>query len=143
MTLTTFFPNHPTLSTGERTGLTTMVIKLFDHWNLCRDDQAALLGLGANGRRLLSRHRNGQPIGTNRDQLDRVGHLLAIHKSLRTLFPQNRDLAYRWMCTRNRAFDNLTPVELVKEWGFMGLLRVRTYLDRAVDAPAACACQAD
>jgi Protein of unknown function (DUF2384) len=143
MTLTTVLPDHTTLSTKERTGPTQMVIKLFDHWNLSRDDQAELLGLGSNGRRTLSRHRNGQPIGTNRDQLDRVSHLLAIHKSLRTLFPQNRELAYRWMLTRNRAFDNLTPVELIKEWGFMGLLRVRTYLDRAVDSPTACARQAD
>ncbi|NCV71541.1 MAG: DUF2384 domain-containing protein, partial [Betaproteobacteria bacterium] len=50
---------------------------------------------------------------------------------LRLLFPQNRDLAYRWMSTRNKAFDNLTPVEVVKEWGFAGLLMVRGYLDRA------------
>lgn len=35
------------------------------------------------------------------------------------------------MSTRNRAFDNLTPVELVKESGFVGLLIVRAYLDRA------------
>ena len=61
----------------------------------------------------------------------RVGHLLGIHKNLRLLFPQNRDLAYRWMSTRNKAFDNLTPVEVVKAWGFAGLLMVRAYLDRA------------
>ena len=29
------------------------------------------------------------------------------------------------------AFNNLTPVEVVKEWGFAGLLMVRGYLDRA------------
>jgi hypothetical protein len=35
------------------------------------------------------------------------------------------------MSTRNKAFDNLTPVEIVKEYGFAGLLMVRGYLDRA------------
>lgn len=45
--------------------------------------------------------------------------------------PQNRDLVYRWMSTLNKSFDNLTPVDVVKEWGFAGLLMVRGYLDRA------------
>ena len=40
------------------------------------------------------------------------------------------------MSTRNRAFDNLTPVEVVREWGFAGLLMVRTYLDRAARGEA-------
>lgn len=58
-------------------------------------------------------------------------HLLAIHKNLRLLFPHNRALAYRWMTTRNRAFDNCTPTEVISERGFTGLLMVRAYLDRA------------
>jgi hypothetical protein len=33
--------------------------------------------------------------------------------------------------TRNRAFDNRTPVDVIKEQGFAGLLMVRGYLDRA------------
>ena len=57
--------------------------------------------------------------------------VVVVAHHLRLLFPHNRDLAYRWMTTRNKAFDNLTPVEVVKEWGFAGLLMVRAYLDRA------------
>jgi uncharacterized protein (DUF2384 family) len=79
----------------------------------------------------LTRYRKGEAIGTSRDQYERVGHLLGIHKNLRLLFPQNRDLAYRWMSTRNKAFDNFAPVEVVKTQGFLGLLIVRAYLDRA------------
>jgi hypothetical protein len=37
---------------------------------------------------------------------------------MRLLCPQNRDLAYRWMSSRNKAFDNLTPVE-VAGWTLM------------------------
>lgn len=120
-----------TTSTQDRGSLAKMVMALLDHWRLTTEDQAALLGLASNNRTALIRYRKGEPIGTSRDQYERVGHLLGIHKNLRLLFPQNRDLAYRWMSTRNKAFDNFTPVEVIKEWGFTGLLMVRSYLDRA------------
>ena len=115
----------------DRGALARMVMTLLDHWNLSTEDQTALLGIAASNRAALSNYRSGKPIGTSRDQYDRVGHLLGIHKNLRLLFPHNRDLAYRWMSTRNKAFDNLSPVEVVKEWGFAGLLMVRGYLDHA------------
>jgi hypothetical protein len=115
----------------DRGALARMVMALFDYWKLSTEEQAVLLGLAASNRSALTRYRKGEPIGTSRDQYERVGHLLAIHKNLRLLFPENRDLAYRWMSTRNKAFDNLTPVEVIMEWGFSGLLMVRSYLDRA------------
>lgn len=115
----------------DKGALAKMVMTLMDHWQLSTEDQAALLGIAATNRATLSRYRKGEAIGSSRDQYERVGHLLGIHKNLRLLFPQNRDLAYCWMTTRNRAFDNLSPVQVVKEWGFAGLLMVRTYLDRA------------
>ncbi|MDQ1309890.1 MAG: hypothetical protein QG601_1160 [Pseudomonadota bacterium] len=115
----------------DRGALARMVMKLLDHWQLSTEDQAALLGLAASNRAALGRYRRGEAIGGSRDQFERVGHLLGIHKSLRLLFPQNRDLAYRWMTTRNRALDNHTPVEVIKDQGFAGLLIVRGYLDRA------------
>ena len=115
----------------DRGALAKMVMTLLDHWKLTTEDQAALLGIAASNRAALTRYRKGEPIGTSRDQYERVGHLLGIHKNLRLLFPQNRELAYRWMSTRNKAFDNFTPVDIVKEWGFAGLLMVRSYLDRA------------
>ncbi len=115
----------------DRGALAKMVMALLDHWKLPTEDQAALLGLAASNRAALTRYRKGEPIGTSRDQYERVGHLLGIHKSLRLLFPQNRELVYRWMSTRNKAFDNLAPVEVVSQWGFAGLLMVRAYLDRA------------
>ncbi|AOF83116.1 hypothetical protein BSY238_591 [Methyloversatilis sp. RAC08] len=115
----------------DRGALARMVMTLLDHWKLSTEDQAALLGIAASNRAALARYRRGEPIGTSRDQYERVGHLLGIHKNLRLLFPQNRDLVYRWISTRNRAFDNLSPVEVIREWGFAGLLMVRAYLDRA------------
>jgi hypothetical protein len=115
----------------DRGALAKMAMKLLDQWDLSTDDQAALLGLAPRNRSALSRYRKGEPIGSTRDQYERVGHLLGIHKNLRLLFPRNIDLAYRWMSSRNKAFDNLTPVEVIREYGFAGLLMVRSYLDRA------------
>lgn len=117
----------------DRGTLAKMVMTLLAHWQLSTEDQAVLLGLAPSNRAALSNYRSGKPIGAGRDQLERVGHLLGIHNSLRLLFPDNRNLAYRWMSTRNRAFDNLTPVEVVRQWGFAGLLMLRAYLQRALN----------
>ena len=116
--------------TDDKGALAKMVMKLLEHWQLSTEDQAALLGLANNNRAALTRYRTGDAIGPSRDQYERVGHLLGIHKNLRLLFPHNRDLVYAWMSTRNRAFDNRTPVEVIREWGFAGLLMVRAYLER-------------
>lgn len=118
-------------ATQDRGELAKMVMTLLDHWKLSTEDQAALLGIAASNRAALTRYRKGEPIGTSRDQYERVGHLLGIHKNLRLLFPQNRELVYRWISTRNKAFDNLSPVDVIRDWGFSGLLMVRAYLDRA------------
>jgi len=115
----------------ERSSLATMVTRLFEHWELSMVEQASLLGISESNRATLSGYRNGKPVSTNRDQLDRIGHMLAIHKNLRLLFPENRELAYRWMKSRNKAFEGLSPVDVVVEYGFQGLLMVRGYLDRA------------
>jgi len=119
------------IASEDRGALAKMVMVLLDHWQLSTEDQAALLGLAQNNRAALTRYRKGEPIGTSRDQYERVGHLLGMHKNLRLLFPQNRDLAYKWVTSRNKAFDNLTPVEVMNEWGFAGLLMVSAYLERA------------
>ena len=120
------------ITAQDRGALAKMVMKLFDHWSLSTEDQASLLGLATSNRAALMRYRKGEPVGTSRDQYERVGHLLAIHRNLRALFPENRDLAYRWVSLRNRAFDNNTPIEVIREKGFAGLLMVRSYLDRAL-----------
>jgi len=122
---------HQTITSNDRGALAKVVMTLFDHWKLMEEDQALLMGLAPANRAALTRYREGEPIGTSRDQYERVGHLLAIHKNLHSLFPKNRDLAYRWISTRNKAFDKLTPIEVIKEWGLTGLLRVRFYLDHA------------
>ena len=124
-------PVHSPAPAEDKGALAQMVMTLMDHWQLDTEDQLTLLGLAPGNRAALARYRKGDPIGSSRDQYERVGHLLSIHKSLRLLFPRQRELAYVWMNTPNRAFEHRTPVALVRDWGFAGLLAVRAYLDRA------------
>jgi hypothetical protein len=111
-----------------RARLAAMVTRLLDHWKLTAAEQAEVLGLSAGSRSTLARYRAGEPLADNRDLLDRAGHLLGVHKSLRLLFPHDRDLAYRWMTQPNRRLG-ARPVDLVIRHGFEGLLAVRRYLD--------------
>jgi transcriptional regulator with XRE-family HTH domain len=117
-----------TSTRDARTRLALMVTRLLDHWRLSMREQAEVLGLSPASRSTLARYRSGEPLADSRDLLDRAGHLLGIHKSLRLLFPHDRELAYRWMTQPNRRFGR-RPVDLVIERGFEGLLAVRRYLD--------------
>lgn len=112
-----------------RAALARLITRLFDHWQLSTADQAALLGLSEASRSSLARYRRGEPLADSRDLVERAGHLLAIHRSLRILFPHNRTLAYRWPTLPNTVFGGRTPVQVVREDGFLGLLTVRRELD--------------
>jgi hypothetical protein len=106
-----------------------MLVRLFDLWGLSTADQAALLGLSPASRSSLARYRRGEPLADSRDLVDRAGHLLGIHKSLRILFPENPDLARRWPTTPNRRLAGRRPLDVMREGGFEGILAVRRYLD--------------
>lgn len=123
-------PAHADLHSREsRAALAKMVTRLFDLWGLSAADQSALLGLSEASRSTLSRYRRGEPLADTRDLLDRAGHLLSIHKSLRMLFPENRELAYRWISAPNRRFEGQSPLGLMREHGFLGVLMVRRFLE--------------
>lgn len=112
-----------------RVVLARAVSKLFDLWQLSTIDRLVLLGLSESNRSALGRYEQGEPIAANRDLLDRVGHLLAIQKSLKLLYPKNNEIMTRWMTSANRKFSNTTPVEVVRRFGLPGLVMVRGILD--------------
>ena len=114
-------------ATRERLG--RMVVALLDHWGLNPADQATLLGLSAQSRSTVARYRKGEPLADSADLLARAGHLLGIHKALRIMFPHDLELAYRWVATPNRRFNDASPLEVMKKHGYEGILAVRRYLD--------------
>jgi hypothetical protein len=110
--------------------LARAVTKLFELWQLAAADQLMLLGLNESNRIALQRYAKGEALAANRDLLERVGHLLGIHKALKLLYPKNADLVSGWMSAPNTAFDGASPVEVARRFGFAGLLMVRGTLDR-------------
>jgi hypothetical protein len=122
-------PAHRPYSSEERVRLAKMVTRLFEHWKLDPATAAALLGLSEKSRTAINRYRKGGALPDSRDLLDRVGNLFGIHKTLRLLYPHNRDLVYRWPTARNQKLDNHTPVEIMVEQGLPGIVAIRGYLD--------------
>jgi hypothetical protein len=121
---------YPDLHDREaRARLAKLVVALFDRWALPPADQAVLLGLSPASRSTLARYRRGEPLADSADLLARAGHLLGIHKSLRIIFPHDRDLAYRWIAAPNRRFDGASPLDVIRRYGYEGILAVRRYLD--------------
>ena len=115
---------------NDRDAICRMLTQLFAHWKLTGDECIALLDLPPDDVQTgLTEPCHNHPMALTSGSLERAGHLLGIHKSLRRLFPQNRDLAYAWMKTSNLAFDGKTPINFICEWGLAGLLVVRAYLD--------------
>ncbi len=112
-----------------RIAITKMIMRLFDLWELPVKDQLAFLGLSAGSRGTLERYRKGNPIPNHRDLMDRVGNLLAIHRSLRTLWSHNREIVYDWITTPNSDFGGHSPADIVREKGFSGLLAIKGYLE--------------
>jgi hypothetical protein len=113
----------------NRKKLVKMIMRLFEHWELDTASQLNLLGLSPTSRALLSKYRSGEQALATRDALDRIGWLLSIHKALRLLYPHNENIRYSWVNRRNQVFDNLSPLEIMKEQGIIGLAKIARYLD--------------
>jgi hypothetical protein len=117
-------------SPEARKALTKMMIKLFDLWGLEAGDRLILLGLDAEDPGILDMFRSSEvPLPGTGDTMERVSWLLSVHKLLGLLYPYNEDIRYSWVNRRNRAFDNQTPLTVMKEQGLAGIMRVVQYLE--------------
>jgi len=116
-------------SPEKRTVLSRALHRAFDIWGLSADDRLILLGYAKDNRVALGKLAQGKPLAATQDSLDRASHVLGIWKSLQLLYPYNADFRNAWMRSRNRAFGNHTPVEMVRAYGLPGLVIVRGVLD--------------
>ena len=118
------------LSISERRHQTEMVMKLFELWKLTYKQQAIALGLSPNTESSIHNYKFGkQHLPQLRDIQDRIRLLLMIHKYLRRAYPYNKELAYRWITTRNIDFNNFSPFEIISRDGYMGLVKINNYLE--------------
>ena len=130
-TLAERVPRQPHFTEAQRIGLAGAVARLFDEqWRLSSADALMLLGLNESSRTTLERYRDGKPIGQNRDLLERVSHLMGIHKSLRLLYPRNPEMRASWIRMPNGAFGGERPLDVARAYGLPGLLMIRAHLDR-------------
>lgn len=111
-----------------RCRLAKMIMRLFVLWQISEEEQCLLLGCKSEESSILRGYRGGEPFPDSSELLQRASHLLSIHRSLRTIFPHQRDLAYRWISQRNRHFGGQRPLDLMLE-NMEGLLSIRRYLE--------------
>lgn len=106
---------------------TQNVIALFKHWGLKNEEECSLLGGISLAQ--LAKFKKGTAYASGRDTIERVGHLLGIHKSLRILYPYSRDVVYQWVKGRHAKLHNLSPLDIMLEHGFLGIAQIRRFTD--------------
>jgi len=117
-----------THSIAARTAYAQMITKLFALWILSADEELSLLGLKSH--RTVQRYRQGAPVANRKGMIERIGHLLAIHRSLRILLRSDRELVYTWIKLPNKDLGDLRPLDLMLRDGTAGIATVRSYLER-------------
>lgn len=111
--------------------ITKMTMQLMDDWGLNGKQIIQLLALPNNIRtRHLENFRNGGAFPMEKETVIRIEHIAGIADALRTTYPRNIQMGFRWLHTPHRRFRNNTPIETMLK-SDSGLLRVRSELDCA------------
>ena len=101
------------------------------HYAFTREEQCVLLGIKYNRQRIKDLNDNFL-IPDDVDKINRVGLLLGIHKNLRIMYPNNREIVYRWMKYPQIILDGKIPIEFIMEDvgnSFWRLAYIRRKLD--------------
>lgn len=111
--------------------LLEMVFRLMQAWRLDTRQQAILMGVRSPS--TIYRWKNHGAKRLRLDTLERIHHLLGIHKRLRLLFYHNHDLAKAWVSTRNKApcFGGERPIDIMLRGRITDLELVLGYLEQA------------
>lgn len=124
--------SYPSLENlKSREVLTRAFFELTAHWGLSRSQEAKLLGWDYDERRTaIDAMRKGKSvIGKDEDKLERMIDLVNIHKSLRILFPYDRDAVYQWVKVKRERFGGYSALDVMLEAGKQGIAAIRRYLE--------------
>jgi hypothetical protein len=102
--------------------------RIAELWGLDVDQQMALLGL--RSRSTYFKWKRERKAKLDRDQLERISHILGIYKALQILLP-DAPSADAWVKRPNKAepFQGEPALEWMIRGGITGLFTVRRYLD--------------
>jgi hypothetical protein len=87
---------------------------IIGHYELSNDEQAVILGIN-NMPSDLIKYKEEQSIPSSEDSYTRVAHLISIHRSLRILFPENREVVYKWLKTNRKEFSDMSAMNYILE----------------------------
>jgi antitoxin Xre/MbcA/ParS-like protein len=115
----------------QRKVLGKAFFNLTKHWVLTREEEAGLLGWTYKQKRTkVDSLREGNTVlSQDRDKIERILDLLNIHKSLRVLFPYDREAVYQWVKIPRERFGGYSALEVMLEDGKEGISAIRRYLD--------------
>jgi|APEBP8051072974_1049382.scaffolds.fasta_scaffold01547_3 uncharacterized protein (DUF2384 family) len=102
--------------------------EIAEAWKLTTDDQLKLLGSPPRSSFFKLKKDGGQ---LNRDQLERISHIINIYKCLRILFT-DQEAADRWLAQPNKApfLQGRSALEFMVHDGYLSdIFQVRRYLD--------------
>lgn len=101
------------------------MLDIAERWKLRDRESRQLLGVPE---RTFYHWKAGRP-HLSADQRDRVSHLANVELALNGIF-NDQPMARDWVRRPNEAFEERTPLDVMMQDGFVGILRVRTYLQR-------------
>ena len=105
---------------------------LFKNWGIHSGKHAILLGLSStiedvNSKEIIDL------IKGSRDAKDRIALFLRIYATLKHCFPADSETRSKWIHQPNRAFRYRSPLALISEQGFTGLLIIDSYLNKQMN----------
>lgn len=120
---------EPTAQAGEGRSAIPAAMEAFqglaELWQLSTEDQ--LLLLGSPGRSTFFKwKKDGGSLP--RDTVERVSHLLAIHKALEILLPDTR-AADGWIRRPNAQCNGQSALDIMRGGQVMDIYRIRQYVD--------------
>lgn len=113
-------------SVDLRSAETQALLRLFDAWDVSREEQGGLLAIEA---RTLDGYLDGRPLADDAVLLGRVANLLAINKVLRLRYGEQPDFLREWLRLPNPKLDGQRPLDLMMR-SREGLLALRRHLDQ-------------
>lgn len=117
----------------DRTIAAQIVVSVLDGWQIRDADKAVLLGLSNASAGALEKYRSGsKALAHSTERLERVGNLLSINESLRTLYKFDGDGA-AWLARPNLLCNKLSPIEYMLQNGAKGIYFIRSLLERRLN----------